>query len=218
MRRSGRLVAVGRIPCRDAVEDNPPTNFLWKLVMFLENVEITNIYPCLADPSKIRILAKLSADVTEVLPYLNAVIDGGIYNHAGHTLTIKKGGRLITVHPNQIAAGKILDEKDAREILNWLKDLINDCYEKRDTVEPLYERRQQLGALDTYKLLPGTNCKKCGELTCLAFAVKLINEQANVMACDELFSGRFNDRRDELLRLLRATGYRVPDVFSGEGS
>lgn len=189
-------------------------NFL----MFLDRIEITHILPCLGDSAKIRFRAEFDTDVSEVLPYLNAVLDHAIYNHKGHTLTIKKEGRLITIHPRMIAGGQILHGNDARRIVEWVKDLINECYEERDTIKPLYERRRQLTALDLYKLLPGTNCGKCGELTCLAFAVKLQSAERNVMACDELFSGQFTDKRDELLRLLRSAGYAVPNVFLGEES
>lgn len=184
--------------------------------MLLDRIEITHILPCLGDPAKIRFRAEFDTDVSEVLPYLNAVLDHAVYNHKGHTLTIKKQGRLITIHPRMIAGGQILDGNDARRMVEWVRDLINECYEKRDTIKPLYERRYQLTALVLYKLLPGTNCGKCGELTCLAFAVKLQSAERNVMACDELFSGQFKDNRDELLRRLRSAGYLVPNVFFRE--
>lgn len=44
-------------------------------------------------------------------------------------------------------------------------------------------------ALDIYKLLPKTNCKKCGYPTCLAFAMKLATGKAEVEACPDLDSG-----------------------------
>ena len=37
-------------------------------------------------------------------------------------------------------------------------------------------------ALDIYKLLPKTNCKKCGHPTCLAFAMKLATGKVEVEA------------------------------------
>ncbi len=41
-------------------------------------------------------------------------------------------------------------------------------------------------ALDVYKHLPKTNCKKCGYPTCLAFAMKLAVGKAEVEACPDL--------------------------------
>jgi acetyl-CoA decarbonylase/synthase complex subunit gamma len=40
-----------------------------------------------------------------------------------------------------------------------------------------------LSGLDIYKLLPKTNCKECGQPTCLAFAMKLAQKQADLSAC-----------------------------------
>jgi len=40
-----------------------------------------------------------------------------------------------------------------------------------------------LSGLEIYKLLPRTNCKKCGYPTCLAFAMKLAAKQAELSAC-----------------------------------
>lgn len=43
-----------------------------------------------------------------------------------------------------------------------------------------------LTAIDIYKLLPKTNCGKCGVPTCLAFAMKLANKQAELSACPDV--------------------------------
>jgi acetyl-CoA decarbonylase/synthase, CODH/ACS complex subunit gamma len=40
-----------------------------------------------------------------------------------------------------------------------------------------------LTGLQIYKYLPKTNCKKCGQPTCLAFAMKLAQKQAELSAC-----------------------------------
>lgn len=43
-----------------------------------------------------------------------------------------------------------------------------------------------LKALDIFKLLPKTNCKKCGCPTCLAFAMKLAQKQASLEQCPDV--------------------------------
>jgi len=40
-----------------------------------------------------------------------------------------------------------------------------------------------LSALDIYKLLPKTNCKKCGSPTCLAFAIRLLAKKGSLEEC-----------------------------------
>ena len=182
--------------------------------MLLHSYKITRILPCLADPEKIRVIAEVSDEIHEVFPYLNAVLKGCIYNHPALTLTIKKDGRLFTLHFRHITLAKIEDEKEAEEVLKWLQDLINETYEKRDQIEPNYSKGAELRALDIFKLLPGTSCKKCGELTCLAFAVKLVGHEIEVMKCTPLLSQTYQEKRKVLFELLHAAGYDVPPMFS----
>lgn len=42
-------------------------------------------------------------------------------------------------------------------------------------------------AFSVYKLLPQTNCKKCGETNCMAFAVKLVSQKITLDECTPLF-------------------------------
>jgi len=178
--------------------------------MLLSSYKITRTLPCLADPEKIRVIAEVSGEIHEVFPYLNGVLKGCIYNHPALTLTIKKDGKLLALHAHHITLAKIEDEKEAEEILGWLRDLINETYEKRDQIEPNYSMTAELKALDIFKLLPGTNCKKCGELTCLAFAVKLVGRDTEITKCDPLFSEKYQEKRTLLLEILQAAGYEVP--------
>jgi len=43
-----------------------------------------------------------------------------------------------------------------------------------------------LSGLDIYKLLPKTNCKKCGSPTCLAFAMRLAMKKASLDECPDI--------------------------------
>lgn len=180
--------------------------------MYLKDIKIIKVLPCIADQSKIRFHAELEKNISELMPYLNRILEGAIYNHKGHTLTLKKDG-LITLHPKSIAAGQIKDIEKAKEICEWLKEKINYVYENKDKIEPLFERRQQLTVLEIYKLLPQKNCKKCGELTCIAFAVKILSEEKTVMLCPEIFLQEYSEKRHELFRILKSCGYSVPEVF-----
>jgi ArsR family metal-binding transcriptional regulator len=175
--------------------------------MLLCSYKITRILPCMADPEKIRVIAEVSGEIHEAFPYLNATLKGCIYNHPANTLTLKKDQKLITLHAYHITLAKIEDEEEAEAILKWLQILINETYEKRDQVQPNYSKGAELKALDVYRLLPGTNCKLCGEPACLAFSVKLVAQEIEITKCNPLFSERYHERRKVLLELLQATGY-----------
>jgi len=179
----------------------------------VKHLEIVRVIPCLADPDKIRFTAEFDRDISGVFPYLNAALDGAIYHHAGKTLTLRRNGRLITLHPRQAVAAKVDDLEDAHRILEWLIKLINECHRKRSTLKPNYERRAQLTVIDIVKLLPGTNCKKCGHATCLAFAALISAQRASIMACADIFLTPFRAKREELVNLLKASGYLLPDVI-----
>ncbi|NJD55233.1 MAG: acetyl-CoA decarbonylase/synthase complex subunit gamma [Nitrospirae bacterium] len=43
-----------------------------------------------------------------------------------------------------------------------------------------------LSGVEIFKLLPKTNCKKCGAPTCLAFAMKLAQRQASIDSCPDV--------------------------------
>jgi len=159
---------------------------------------------------KIRVIADVSEEIHEVFPYLNATLKGCIYNHAANTLTIRKDQVLITLHALHITLAKIEDEKEAEELLAWLRDLINETHENRNQIEPNYSMAAELKALDLFKLLPGTNCKQCGEPTCLAFAVKLAGRDIEIRKCDPLFSEKYQEKQKVLFELLHAAGFEIP--------
>lgn len=175
--------------------------------MLLRSYKITRILPCMADPEKIRVIAEVTGEIHEVFPYLNATLRGCIYNHPALTLTIKKDQKLITLHAYHITLAKVEDEQEAEELLKWLQSLINETYEKRDQVQPNYSKGAELKALDIYRLLPGTNCRQCGEPACLAFSVKLVAQETEITKCNPLFSERYQEKRRVLFELLQATGH-----------
>lgn len=166
--------------------------------LLLREVRITTFLPCLADPEKLRVVAELSDDIRDVLPYLNAILSRGAYNPLTHTLTFQKDGRLLTLYPHVVTMAKILDEEDARTTAQWLRDLINDTWRRREEITPCYERRATLQPLEVYQLLPRTNCRRCGEQTCLAFAVRLVQGERRLEECPTLMQDAY---RPQLARL-----------------
>ena len=82
--------------------------------------------------------------------------------------------------------GGLADGDEAVEVLARLQRLINDTWDRRDEIEPSTVERKRLNPLDVYKLLPGTNCRACGQPTCLVFANKLVVGQADLAQCTPL--------------------------------
>ena len=115
-------------------------------------------------------IAHLDQDISEVLPYLNAALGGFEYLKDPPAVMFRSQGKLITVHPREIAISALQDEEEAGKILEWLKREINDAWENRDEIVPCYEGVPKPKILEILKLLPKTNCRKCGEPTCMVFS------------------------------------------------
>ncbi len=101
---------------------------------------------------------------------------------------------------------KALNTTDAWQVMDWLQELINDTYDRRAQLEPDYSRKRRPHPLQLYNWLPRTNCKECGELTCLAFAVLLFAGQQELEHCAPLFSEDYGEQRQVLLELAQALG------------
>lgn len=172
--------------------------------MLLREINITFMEPCVADPEKIRLKAELSDDISPVMPYLNTVIGNAIYNKDAPLLTFTKEFRLLVLYPRYLTMAKAVNMTDALEVLDWLKDLINDTWEKRDSIIPNYEKKRKPTVPEIYSWLPKTNCKECGEPGCFAYAAKLIQGLKKLEECRPLFTPAYDEARETLLEMMRA--------------
>lgn len=175
--------------------------------MYLEQIKMTFIQPCTADSERIRFKAKFSTDISEILPYINAVMKDAIYNKKLNSLTFKKEFRIITIYGMDLAVSKSINESEAYEIMDLVKDLVNNTYEKKDIIEPLHEMREKPTTLEVYKYLPKLNCKKCGEATCLAFASKLLSGTQTIKKCRPIYEEDNKENLDKMQDMLQMMGF-----------
>jgi ArsR family metal-binding transcriptional regulator len=118
-------------------------------------------------------IAYLDDNIGGVLPYLNAVLGGDEYYRDPPAVTFRPQGKLITVHPDRIAINALKDEGEADRILEWLKREINEAWEKRNEITPIYDSAPKPKIFEILKLLPMTNCGQCHEPTCMVFAARV---------------------------------------------
>jgi ArsR family metal-binding transcriptional regulator len=131
-------------------------------------------------------LADLDADVSKVLPYLNAIWAGANYRHATNTLLAIKGVYQLTLYARRIAIGNVESYDQAVTEINELIELINRTWEHRADITPIFEARQRPTLMAIYRLLPQTNCTQCGEPTCYSFAIQLAASHQRLSACPPL--------------------------------
>lgn len=134
----------------------------------------------------VHCIAHLDQDISEVLPYLNAELRGHNYSKEPPSVTFKMHGKLIALHPKEIAINALKDEEEADKILEWFKKQINETWRRRDEIEPIYESLPQPKVLEILKLLPKTNCRECGLPTCMVFATQMAEGGRSVDQCPPL--------------------------------
>ena len=166
---------------------------------YLASITLTKTLPCLAEPGKIIVIGKPDRPLDEVIPYL-ATLPGVIaYNPETLTLTFRRQPGFLTLYSDKVYITQIKDAEAGLEVLNALKDAINATWEHRDELTAVTTARRAPRHLDVYSLLPQTNCKQCGEATCLAFAVLLIQQKCALAECLPLQQDpAFADRRETL--------------------
>jgi ArsR family metal-binding transcriptional regulator len=171
--------------------------------MLIEHYDL-DIFTPPCDPGAERFAAKalLTVDISPVLPYLNATLRGAMYTPAAAALTWKKGGHNIAFHAYEIATSNVEDRTQAVKELEGLVDLVNRTWERRGEIAPDHMTRQRPTGMALYKLLPGTNCRQCGQPGCWNFALKLAAAQVELAACPPLHEPLCAERLAALEALL----------------
>jgi ArsR family metal-binding transcriptional regulator len=170
--------------------------------------------PCEPGAERFAAIARLVADISEALPYLNATLRGAVYSPAAHALTWKKGGHNVAFHAYQIATSNVEDRQGAVQEIEGLIDLVNHTWERRGEIEPDAKTHQRPSAMAVYRLLPASNCKQCGQGTCWGFALKLVVAQVSLDACPPLQEARYAGQLAQLAAMavpMPAIGRRSSD-------
>ena len=151
---------------------------------------------CNPGAMSVHCYAHLDQDVSEALPYLNRVLGGFEYIKEPPSVTFRTQGKLITVHGRKIAINALKDEAEARKIVEWLKREINAAWENRADIIPSFEGTPKPKIIEILKLLPKSNCRKCGEVTCMVFASRVAEGVKGPKDCPPLEEeniGRLSD-------------------------
>jgi len=200
------LVNAGWIDYRQpaaAASEAPPLEFVEDVV---GRVAIVVLATCIADSARLRLIAHFSGDVAEALPYLNGEFLQGSYVPAMPVFTYMDGHRMVSLFRDRIGIAKADDIIDAWASLERVRCLVNDVWARRAEITPSAETRRRPPALEIYKRLPGTNCKDCGEATCMAFAWAVWRGDAEPRDCLPVFAGDRGELKDALLAICAGLG------------
>ncbi len=204
--RDGDFVCSGWADYRPAaisVPCAPPPEFPEDL---FGTAAIMVLAPCVADPTKIRLIAHISGDLTEVFPYLNAEMHSTSYDRNGPTLTFMDAYRMISLYQRRITVAKADELVDAWRTLEAIRRQVNAVWARRTEIEPCYEMRKRPPVLEILKRLPRTNCGLCGESTCMAFAARVWQGQRPAHQCQPIFAGDYTHLKDALVEICAGLG------------
>ena len=139
----------------------------------VEIAEIRQLLSCIADSSKIRVIANMSPPLGGILKILELIFPRGNYLDRKDSLIVKSGEIITTLYGSgKVSMRMVKNEDEAKEELENLKNTINEAILKGVVPAPREKVRVEL--MDIYKYLPQTNCGKCGEQGCYSFAIKLM--------------------------------------------
>lgn len=163
--------------------------------------ELVNIF-CLPSSTQFNAIVVLEQDVSKVLPYLNATLRRSNYNPEARVLDFIHRGHIITIEPHQMKVTGLEGKDQADRVISALVKQINETWQKRNTLRPLHHAIRPATPLDILRHLPKSNCGECGQPTCLAFSLHLVNEELTIADCPELEKPAWADQATKLKDLL----------------
>ena len=171
--------------------------------MFLESIALARTLPCLADPGRIIVVGRPSRALDDVLPYLATLPNVIAFNPGAVTLTLRRQPGFLTLYSDKVYITQVQDVDEGLELLAALTDAINATWVHRHKLVAVTKPRHAPGLLDVWSLLPRTNCRQCGEQTCMAFAADLLQQRRTLVECLPLeIDSALTDRRAALEGLL----------------
>lgn len=129
------------------------------------------------------VLVSLPSDISASFPYLNTVLDDALYDHVNCILIGVHNRRGYAFRPHEIRFGGVHDLSEASSIVDEVVGLVNRVWSEHERMTPSFRERKLPTVYDIYKLLPRTNCKDCGYVTCLACAADIRNGAVSLERC-----------------------------------
>ncbi len=167
----------------------------------VRKVTIQEMRPCIVAENMIRVLMQLDSEIGEVIPVLITKYPPGKVNYIENKkiLTLNMNKRLVTLYPSgKISMNKTIDKEDALEVVTEIMKVINEAYNEINSgdvanYDELRDKLSNIGPLSLYNCLPKTDCEKCGEKTCMAFAIKLLSGDIKLDKCTPLTDDLHNE-------------------------
>ncbi len=131
---------------------------------------------------------RLDQDVCPLFPYINAALDEAVYYEKPEHVRFLFDGYRCFLYPDIIVAHFFESKIAAKDFIAGLIDFLNDIHSQKENIRPNYDQIKQVPIIDILKILPKTNCQKCGYLSCMAFAAAISKGKVSVDKCPDIVS------------------------------
>ncbi len=129
---------------------------------------------------------RLGRDVSLLFPFINAELDDALYyENPSHVRFLFDGYRCF-LYPDTVAAHFFESRVAAKEFIPGFIGFLNGIHSRKKNIRPNHDQIRQIPVTDILKILPKTNCRKCGYLTCMAFAADMTRGKTIADKCPEL--------------------------------
>ncbi|WP_022853707.1 (Fe-S)-binding protein [Thermodesulfatator atlanticus] len=150
-----------------------------------------------------RAVIPAEEDLSPLMPYINRKAQVVFYDPKEPVIIFKLEGKKVALRTYEAQIANIKDIEEGKIYREKLAEYLDNIWLLKDSISPLYEPKERPPALTIYKLLPKTNCRACGEATCLAFASRLATGEAELSACRPLYEDKAHAAtREELEKIL----------------
>ncbi|MDD3984674.1 MAG: (Fe-S)-binding protein [Methanobacterium sp.] len=176
----------------------------------VKKVKIQQIKPCIISENMIKVLMQRDSEIKDIIPLLIGRYPPGKVNFIKNKgiLTLNIENRLVTLYPSgKISMNNAIDKEDAIKVVTGIMKIINEIFieiniENGQDYSNIHEKLLKIGPLQLYNCLPKTNCEKCGEITCIAFAIKLLSGDIKLDKCESLIDRKYIKNVSCLKKLL----------------
>ncbi|MBX6423969.1 (Fe-S)-binding protein [Thermosulfurimonas sp. F29] len=149
-----------------------------------------------------RVVVPAEEDLAPLMPYLNAAARVVYYDPGEPVLIFRLGRYKVAVRRDHVQVAPVSDLEEGRRARDEAEAFLEEILRRRGEIQPRFEPRRLPPALTIYRYLPRTNCGRCGEPSCLAFAAKLSSGEAELKDCPPLQEAPHSRDRRKLEELL----------------
>ena len=115
----------------------------------------------------------LNQNLEELFPYLNAVADRAELYREPSLIKFRLNSYYCVLYPENGLATPFNDRPEALLFMKGLFSFLNRIRSEAHVIKPNYKLFRRASVIDIIKLLPKTNCRECGFVSCIAFAAML---------------------------------------------